>query len=126
MPKTSAIRMRVSGLFLLALAVALACVGLYLAHLALNWTLPNWLPPDFKPVPAGPPRTLAGLEDSPLGMAAAYLLAFGGIAGLNGCWMLALGRRNRYFSALLLLAFLVFVLVGLWAALDAKPWKGPS
>ena len=108
---------RLAGVILALCAAALLGFGVYLTCLALNWPMPNWVPAQFRVQPAGPELVLAALSDSLVGKAAAYLLVFAGIAGLNGVWMLILGRRNRVLVGLLLALFLIFVGVGLWASL---------
>ena len=114
---------RVAGLLLVPLAAALMGAGAWLVHLALNWTMPAWLPPDLVVVPQGGPLVLANLADGPLGLAAGYVSLFGLVAGLNALWMLLTGRRNALLVALLLLMFTVFLAVGLYAALDDQPWS---
>ncbi len=109
-----------AGMVLLLAGGAIKAVGLYLTYLALHWTLPDWVPGDWALSPAGPELPLASLRDSPVGLAAVFLIAFGGVAGLNGLWMLVLGRRNWVLVTLLLLLFVVFVSVGVWALVDGE------
>ena len=118
MAATSPGRVRLAGVILLLCAAVLKGIGLYLVYLALSWTMPVWLPADLIVTPQGAPLPVAALRDTPLGLAAAYVVGFGGVAGLNGLWMLLLGRRNWLLVALLLVLFAVFVAVGLWAALE--------
>ncbi len=118
MATVSPARTRIGGAILLSLGAVLGAIGLYLVHVALNWTLPPWLPDDLTMVPQGPPQALTALADTPIGLAAAYVAGFGGLAVLNALWMLVFGRRNGVLVALLILMFLIFVVVGVWATLD--------
>ena len=112
-------RVRLGGLALLLLGAVLKAIGLYLVYIALSWTLPTWLPSDLMLTPQGPELPVAALGDSSMGWAAAYVTGFGGVAGLNGLWMLVLGRRNWLLLALLFALFAIFVAVGLWATLES-------
>lgn len=124
MIEPSPARVRVAGFVLLCLAGVLGAVGAYLLHLALNWQMPPWLPRDLQIVPQGAPQDLAALRDTPLGLAAGYVTLFGAVAGLNALWMLIVGRRSRLLGTVLILMFLVFLGVGLFAALGDGPWRG--
>lgn len=113
---------RVAGGLLLLVAGLLGAVAAWLVHLALNWTMPAWLPHDLVVVPQGGPLVLRALAETPVGMAAAFVSLFAGVATLNAVWMLALGRRNRPLAALLGLMFTILLAVGLFAALADRPW----
>ena len=110
-------RVRLSGFVLALCAAALAAFGYYLTCLALGWQMPRWVPPEFRLTPLDPVRDLAALKDTLVGQAAAYLLTFAGLAGLNAVWMLLTGRRNWLLTGLLLLMFVVFIGAVLWGTL---------
>ena len=114
---------RLNGVLVLLYATCLSALGLYLAHVALNWSLPRWLPADLKVVPGGAPQALPHLGDSALGLAAGYLLLFGAITGLHGLWMLGRGRRNAVLRALVMVFFLIFLGSALYLVLNGEPWK---
>ena len=103
------VRVRFSGMVLGAGAAAVGAVGYYLTCVALNWVMPEWVPAGFRLAPQGPLRDLAGLKDTLAGQAAAFLLVFAGLAGLNGLWMLLFGRRFWLLLVPLLAMFAMFI-----------------
>ena len=111
-------RVRISGFVLALCAVALGAFGYYMTCLALNWAMPTWVPAEFRLTPQEPVRDLAALKDSLVGQAAAYLLLFAGLAGLNALWMLLTGRRNWLLTGLLLVMLVVFIGAMLWGTLQ--------
>jgi hypothetical protein len=102
---------------LAVLAAGLAAFGYYLVCLALNWAMPDWVPVAFRLAPQAPLRDISALPQSAVGQAAAFLLVFACVAGLNGLWMLVLGRRNWLLVVPLLLLFLIFIGTGLRLAM---------
>ena len=110
--------MRLAGVVLILCGAVLNGIGLYLVCIALSWPMPDWLPTDLKIAPQGAELALSGLKDSVVGLAAGLVVVFGGVAGLNGLWMLVPGRRNRLLLAVLMLLFTVFVVAGVWATLE--------
>jgi hypothetical protein len=121
MAAVSPFRVRVSGFVLALCAAGLGAFGYYLTCLALHWAMPAWIPAEFRLTPQDPVLGFAALPGSPVGMAAAFLLLFAAVAGLNALWMLVFGRRNWLLVAPLLMMFLIFLGTGLWIALGGVP-----
>jgi hypothetical protein len=118
MAQAPAGQVRVSGVILLFVSGLLLGVGVWLTFIALSWVMPTWVPADLVYTPTGPALPSAALLDAPIGKAAAFVVTFAIVAGLNGLWNLIVGRRNRLLVGVLLLMFFVFLVVGAWATVQ--------
>ncbi|MEO8241143.1 MAG: hypothetical protein ABI832_02465 [bacterium] len=117
MAQSSPGRVRFAGLIMALGTAALLAIGLYLTHLALHWPMPGWVPAAFRVVPKDPALGLHALSFNLLGRAAAFLLVFSALAGINALWMLIFGQRNRLLVGLILVMFLLFVGFSFWVAM---------
>lgn len=111
MATASLARVRFAGVILGLLGLALLAGGFAFVCLALHWPMPNWVPAEYRVVPQGTALALDALRDTPLGLGAGFLVVFGGLACLNGLYMMTQGRRSWLLVVPMVVMFAVAVVV---------------
>lgn len=112
---------RLRGGLLIVCAAFPGGFGLWLLYLTMGWPWPDFLPPELASNAQGPQGTPQERVTSVPGLAALFLLAFGGAAGLQGLGMLVLGRLNGALFNILLGLFAIFGVAVLGLRLAAQP-----